>query len=198
MAIKRFVSDMIESAAALDRFSKNLGSNVETVTAWGNAAEVAGGSASGLQGTFDMLSRAQTELQLTGQSSLIPYFSALGLSMTDAYGKALPVSELLMNMGQALLAKTPNRQTAFNMGRMMGIDADTLNLILRERKEVELLLKQQKEYADAMNKFAPSASKLNRMMVEGKQAFALFGLELLQRATPALEKMFAIFADFGA
>lgn len=198
MAVKRFAQDMIESSAALDRFAKNLGSNVETVTAWGNAAEVAGGSASGLQNTLSMLSKAQTQLMLTGESNLIPYFSALGVSMTDAYGKALPVNKLLMEVGQSLLAKTPDRQTAFNMGQMMGIDADTLNLILRERKEVEALLKQQSEYADAMRKFAPDADKLNRMMVEGKQAFALFGLELLQRATPALEKMFAIFADFGA
>ena len=199
MAVKRFAQDMIESSAALDRFSKNLGSNVETVTAWGSAAEVAGGSASGLQNTMSMLSKAQTQLMLTGESNLIPYLSALGVSMADVTtGKARPLNDMLMNIGQSLLARTPDRQTAFNMGQMMGIDADTLNLILRERKEVEALLKQQAEYAAAMRKFAPDASKLNRMMVEGKQAFSLFGLELLQRAVPALEKMFAIFADFGS
>jgi hypothetical protein len=199
MAVKRFASDMIESSAALDRFAKNLGSNVETVTAWGNAAEVAGGSASGLRSTMSMLSRAQTELQLTGQSSLVPYMAALGVSMSDVNLKARPLNDLLLDIGQSLLSKTGgNRQTAFNMGQMMGIDADTLNLILRERNEVELLLKRQAEYAAAMRKFAPDARKLNRMMVEAKQAFSLFGLELLQRAVPALEKMFAIFADFGA
>ena len=198
VAIKRFVSDMIESNAALDRFSKNLGSNVETVTAWGNAAEVAGGSASGLQNTMSMLGKAQTQLMLTGESSLIPYLSALGVSMADSTGKARPLNDMLMDIGQSLLARTPDRQTAFNMGQMMGIDADTLNLILRERKEVEALLKQQEEYAAAMRKFAPDASKLNRMMVEGKQAFSLFGLELLQRAVPALEKLFAILSDVGA
>ena len=198
MAVKRFAQDMIESSAALDRFAKNLGSNVETVTAWGNAAEVAGGSASGLQNTMSMLSKAQTQLMLTGESNLIPYLSALGVSMADVTtGKARPLNDMLMDIGQSLLARTPDRQTAFNMGQMMGIDADTLNLILRERKEVAALLKQQEEYAAAMRKFAPDASKLNRLMVEGKQAFSLIGLELLQRAVPAIEKTFAIFADFG-
>lgn len=196
MFIKSFVEQTIVSSAALDRFSKNLGSNVATVSAWGKAAEVAGGSASGLRNTMSMLSRAQTQLMLTGESELIPYFSALGLSMTDAYGKALPLDKLILETGQALLAKTPDRKTAFNMGQTMGIDAGTLNMILRSRKEVELLLKQQAQHAAAMSKFAPDASKLNRMMVEGRQAFELFGLELLQRAVPAIEKMFSIFADF--
>ena len=91
MAIKNFISQQIEAAAALDRLSKNLDQNVLTISAWSNAAEIAGGSAAGLQGTMEMLSTAQTELMLTGQSGLIPYFSALGLSMADAQGKAKPV-----------------------------------------------------------------------------------------------------------
>lgn len=198
VAIKRFITDTIESTAALDRFSKNLGSNIETVSAFSNAAEVAGGSATGLQGTLSMLSKAQTELALTGQSSLIPYFAALGVSMTDAYGKALPANELLLNIGEALMKKTPNRQAAFNMGQMMGIDEGTLNLILRDRKEVEALLRQQKEYAETMKKLAPDATKLNRLMIESKQAFSLLGMELLRNAMPAIEKLFDAFSKLGA
>ena len=197
VAIKQFATQMIESNAALERFANNIGVSTKALTAWGNAAEIAGGSADGVKSAMDMLGKSQTELMLTGQSNLIPYFSALGVSMTDAYGKALPVNELLMNIGQALLTKTPDRQTAFNMGRMMGIDEGTLNLILRERKEVELLLAQQKEYAETVSKFTPEASKLNRMLVESKQAFTLLGLELLSRAAPAIEKLLSAFTAMG-
>lgn len=35
-------------------------------------------------------------------------------------------------------------------------------------------------------------------MISSRQSFEAFGRELLSAATPALEKMFAIFADFGA
>lgn len=197
VAIKQFATQMIESNAALERFANNIGVSTKALTAWGNAAEIAGGSADGVKSAMDMLGKSQTELMLTGQSNLIPYFSALGVSMTDAYGKALPVNELLMNIGQALLNKTPDRQTAFNMGRMMGIDEGTLNLILRERKEVELLLAQQKEYAETVSKFTPEASKLNRMLIESKQAFTLLGLELLSRAAPAIEKLLSAFTAMG-
>ena len=68
-ALKHFVLDSINSGAALDRLSKNLGLSVETISAWGNAVEQLGGSAKGLQGTMDLLSRSQTELRLTGQTA---------------------------------------------------------------------------------------------------------------------------------
>ena len=65
MAVKRFIENQIEANAALDRFAQNLQQGVNSISAWSNAAELAGGSAEGLQGTMDMLSKSQTELQLT-------------------------------------------------------------------------------------------------------------------------------------
>lgn len=196
VAIKRFVSDMIESNAALDRFSQNLNRSVSDISAWSNAAELAGGSAEGLQGTMDMLSKSQTELQLTGQSSLIPYFSALGVSLADAQGKARPVNDLLLELADRF--SRMDRTTANNMGRMMGIDQGTMQLLLKGRGEVELLIKRQKEYGAVSKQQAEEASRLKRAMVETRQSFETFGRELLSAATPALEKMFALFSDFGA
>jgi hypothetical protein len=196
VAIKRFVSDMIESNAALDRFSQNLNRSVSDISAWSNAAELAGGSAEGLQGTMDMLSKSQTELQLTGQSSLIPYFSALGVSLADAQGKARPVNDLLLELADRF--SRMDRTTANNMGRMMGIDQGTMNLLLKGRGEVELLIKRQKEYGAVSKQQAEEASRLRNAMVASKQSFEAFGRELLSAATPALEKMFAIFSDFGS
>lgn len=196
VAIKRFVSDMIESNAALDRFSQNLNRSVSDISAWSNAAELAGGSAEGLQGTMDMLSKSQTELQLTGQSSLIPYFSALGVSLADTQGKARPVNDLLLELADRF--SRMDRTTANNMGRMMGIDQGTMNLLLKGRGEVELLIKRQKEYGAVSKQQAEEASRLQRAMVESRQSFQAFGRELLSAATPALEKLFAILSDVGA
>jgi hypothetical protein len=197
MAIRSFIEHTINANASLDRLSKNLNVNANEVSAWSNAVEQAGGSASGLQGTMAMLSKSQTELMLTGQSGLIPFFSALGLSMTDAYGKALPVTDLLTNMGQALLDKTPNRETANNMGLMMGIDQGTLNLILKGRQEIEMTIKRQKEYGAVTKKQAEESSRLQKAMIESKQTFAAFGRELLSSALPVIEKLVKMFADFG-
>lgn len=196
MAVKRFASDLIESSAALDRLSKNLDTNVASIAAWGNAAELAGGSAEGLQGTLSMFSKAGTEFQLTGDNSLIPYFSALKIAFLDANGNVRAGTDWLLDLSTRM-ANMP-RSKANNMLLAMGIDQGTSNLILSGRKEIELTLARQKEYAAAMAKLAPEGSKLNRMLIEGKQSFALFGIELLTKAAPAIETVFGLFSKFGA
>jgi hypothetical protein len=195
VAVKRFVTDMIETNAALDRLSRNLKESANNVSAWSNAAEIAGGTASGLQGTMDMLSRSQTELQLTGQSGLIPYFTALGISLADTQGRARPVSELLLALSDRF--GRMDRTTANNMGRMMGVDEGTMQLLLKGRGEVELMLKRQREYNAVTKQQAEESSRLRVAMVESRQSFAAFGRELVSAATPALEKMFSVLAAFG-
>lgn len=194
-AMKRFIEQQVESSAALDRLSRNLNENVSTLSAWSNAAEGAGGSASGLQGTLDMLSRAQTDLQLTGQSGLIPYFSALGLSIADVQGRAKPATQLLVDLADRF--SQMDRTTANNMGRSMGIDQGTMNLLLKGRAEVELLVKRQREQNAVSKLQAEQASRLQAAMIGSRQSFEAFGRELLSKATPALEKVFAILSDLG-
>lgn len=195
VAIKRFVEDTIASSAALDRLSQNLGESVDQLSALSNAAEQAGGSAAGLQGTLDMLSRAQTELQLTGQSGLIPYFTSLGVSMADARGQARPVSEMLLDLSEKF-GQMP-RTTANNFGRMMGIDQGTMNLLLKGRSEVEMMIKRQKEYGAVTKEQAEAASRAERVMIETRQTFVAFGRDLLQAAMPALEMLLGLFKSFG-
>jgi hypothetical protein len=196
MAVKRFIEQTVESSAALDRLSKNLQENVSTVSAWSNAAEQAGGSAEGLQGTLDMLSKAQTELQLTGQSQLIPYFSALGVSVADASGKARSGADVMLDLADRF--SKMDRTTANNMGRMMGIDQGTMNLLLKGRKEVELMVARQKEYSAVTKHQAEESSRLKLAMTESRQSFEAFGRELLSAAMPALEGLFSMMKDFGA
>jgi hypothetical protein len=196
MAIKAFITDTIESNAQLNRFSKNLGMSVSDVSAWGNAVEEMGGSAKGLQGSMDMLSKAQTELRLTGQSSLIPYFSALGVSLATVGGQARPVDEILLSLSDRFARM--DRTTANNMGRMMGIDQDTMNLLLQGRTEVELMIKRQKEGNAVTKEQAENASRLQRSIVDLKLSFTALGRDLLQQATPALEKVLGLLTEFAS
>lgn len=195
MAIKNFISQQIESAAALDRLSKNLNQNVSDLSAWSNATEMAGGTAAGLQGTMEMLSTAQTELMLTGQSGLIPYFSALGLSMTDVRGKAKPVDEILLSLSDKFARM--DRPTANNMGKMMGIDPGTMNLLLKGRAEVELMIRRQKEHTAVTDKQAAAATRMHELIVKTRQGFEAFGRRLMDMAMPALEKLFQAFEAIG-
>ena len=187
-AMKTFIEQQVEANSALDRFSKNLGEAVGTISAWSQAAEVAGGSAAGLQGTMDMLSKSQTELQLTGQSALLPYFARLGVAFADMRGQARPTSDMLLDLADRF-GNMP-RTTAYNMGRMMGVDQGTMQLLLKGRGEVELMLKRQKEYNAVTKQQAEEATRLRVAMTGSRQSFEAFGRELLSRATPAIEALF--------
>lgn len=195
VAIQRFVVDTVRANAELARLSRNLNDGVQSISAWSNAAEEAGGSAQGLQSSMDMLSKAQTELQLTGQSSLIPYFSSLGLSLADVEGKARPVGDLLLDLSGKF--ERMDRTTANNLGRMMGLDQGTMNLLLKGRQEVELMIARQKEFAAVTKKQAGESERLQRLMITGRQSFEAFGRSLLSEVTPYLEKLFAVFESFG-
>ena len=195
MAIKAFVSDFIDANAQLDRFSRNLGLSVSTISAWSNATEKLGGSSQALQGTLDMLSKSQTQLMLTGESSLIPYMSALGISLADTAGKARPVTDILLDLSDRF--SHMDRTTANNLGRMMGLDQGTLNLLLQGRKELELEIRRQKEQNIVTAAQAAEATKLQKSIVGVKQTFSALGRALFMDAAPALERLLIVFQRVG-
>jgi hypothetical protein len=195
VAIKALISDFIETNAQLDRLSRNLGVSVSTISAWSNASERLGGSAQGLQGTFDMLSKSQTQLLLTGESSLIPYLSALGISLADTAGKARPVTDVLLDLSEKF--SHMDRTTANNMGRMMGLDQGTLNLLLSGRKELELEIKRQKESNAVTAAQAQAATRLQIAVVGIRQTFSALGRSLLMEAIPTIEKLLGYFQAFA-
>ena len=195
LAIRTFVQDTITATAELDRLSKNLNLGAGDITAWGNAAEELGGSAKGLQGSLQMLSREQTNLRVKGESSLLPYFSMLRVNLTGVGLAARPTTDILLDLAGAM--SHYDRQTGHNILADMGFDEGTINLMLQGRKELEITLKRQKEYAAQVAKFAPEATKLQRELVDTKQGFELLGLTLLHNASPALETVLGWFQKVG-
>ena len=194
-AVKQFIEQTVESSAALDRLSKNLGESAQSLSAWSQASEIAGGTASGLQGTMAMLSRAQTELALTGETSLRPYFNFLRVAMADSAGGARPVSEILLDLAERF--SHMDRIRAFNVGQMMGIDPGTMNLLLEGRKSVEAMIGRQKEYSAVTKQQAEESSRTRAKIIEIRQEFEAFGRQLLSDALPALEWLLNKFEAFG-
>lgn len=195
-ALKSFVRDIIESNAALERFSQNVGLSAQSVSAWGQATEQAGGSASGLQGSIEMLSKAQTDMMLTGQSGVLPYFSALGVAIADASGKAKPATEIMVDLAGKF--EKMDRVTAHNMARSMGFDEGTTNLMLRGRAEVERMVARQKESSAVTAEQAKQSEKMREQQVLAKQEFAALGRELASRAMPILEKLVGVLRSIAA
>lgn len=143
-----FTRTVIATGAAFDRASKNLGVGADTLSRWAGAVRQSGGTTESFLGTMQGLSQSLTELKLTGNTGILPYLQALGVSVSDTNGKAKPLEQILGDIGDKL-NKLPNRQDAFNIGRNLGIDDGTINLLLKGRTEVERLLASQKAYSAA-------------------------------------------------
>lgn len=190
-----FSESIIESTASIDRLSKNLELSAGEITAWGNAAEELGGSSKDLQSSLSMISEEQTKLSITGESKLIPYFSALDIAMSNTDGSARKTTDILKDLAGATEGR--DRRQAHNLLKEAGFNEATINLLLVGRRELELTLKRQAEYGEKVKQFAPEASKLQKALVDIKQQFTLVGLSLLQQAAPALEKVLALFQSFG-
>ena len=187
-AIKHFVTDLTESNAALGRLSLNLGMSTDAVSALSNAADAAGGSAGGMQGALDMLSKAQTSLQLTGQSGLVPYFSALGVAMSDVHGKARPVDDMMRDLVRSF--EKMDRTKAHNMGVMMGFDEGSLQLMLKGTAAYDARIARAKELGVVTQHQADLAGQLKEAYTEFGQASATAGRELMESISPALEWIF--------
>lgn len=193
-AIKRFVENSIDAAVGLGRLSQSLNTSVSDISAWSQASELAGGSAEDLQGVMSMLSRAQTELMLTGTTGLIPYLSALGIGLAGAGGKAKPVNDILLELSDKFAGM--DKMTAINLAQMMGIDAGTMQLLMSGRAEVERVIKQQKAFGAVTKQQAEDAKKLKTATISLGQTFDTLGRELLSKATPALLKIAAATEKF--
>lgn len=141
-----FTRTVIATGAAFDRASKNLGVGADTLSRWAGAVRQSGGTTESFLGTMQGLSQSLTELKLTGNTGILPYLQALGVSVADTNGKAKPLEQILGDIGDKL-NKLPNRSDAFNIGRNLGIDDGTINLLLKGRSEVEKLLASQKAYS---------------------------------------------------
>jgi hypothetical protein len=197
MAIKAFIEDTISSSAVLQRFSKNINESAQSVSAFGSAAEVVGGSSEGLRSALSMLSMEQTKLR-QGTSTLLPYFAMLGMSMYDAHGKMLPVSQQLEEIGQNLQKRFPtDRAMQVNIGKQMGLDEGTLNLILRSRGEVEKSIELQKKYNTLTNEQTADQERLSEQISEAGSIWGGLGKKIASDTVPALQVMFDLFSAIG-
>jgi len=194
--LKNFTEDVILSSDKLGLMAANLGEGVSKLNMWTNMAEAAGGSASGLQGTLSMLSKAATEFQITGNTGILKFTQQLGVGLLDANGKARSSIDLLRDIGNELLARSGgDRNKAFNVGSMMGIDAGTLNLILKGNGAIDAMLAKQKAMFPITEKQAEQARNLNQAYTEMSQSFDAGGRQFMSFVYPALMKFAAWMTD---
>lgn len=186
--LKEFIQDTVQADADMGRFAKVLDTTVGTLSAWRNIAVLAGGSAAGMQGSIQGLVSQFQIFSLTGESSVIPYFRALGVDIADFNGKARPTADILLDLADKFSKlHDPARAAAF--GQALGLDPGTINLLVQGRGAVAALLKEQKSLGTVTKEDAEAAIKFQHSWGALEQSSTTLGRTLLTELAPVLIKI---------
>lgn len=185
VVLKNFIKQTADATASLGRFSSNMGMSVTDVAAWSTAAEKVGGSADSMTKAFAMLSDAQFNLQTKGNSSLIPFYSKLGIGNigNDPSKEILKISAAIQKM------QAPT-QYKYNFLKQMGFDEGAVNLILQGTSAIKKSVEEARKLAPSPQE-VQSAKELQANLKEIDKSFT----KLANSALPVLNNIFKWFND---
>lgn len=184
--IKDFVRDITSSDAAAGRMANQIGMSVQELSAWQEAVQRTGGSAQALDGTLDGLAQQFQEFKATNQSGLIPFLQQINLQFSqfiDKQGNFHP-EQLLLAFASRVKELNLNPAQASNIGRGLGIDQGTINLLLKGRDGVEEMLKKARDLGVTTEKDAENAQKLSTAFLNVKQAVTSAARVVLNELSP--------------
>ena len=165
---EQFVREITSSDAAVGRMAHNLDMSTDTLAAWQGAAELAGGSAAGIAGSFQNLESDFQQFLITGQSNVLPFFKSMHIDVADATNKIRPLGDLLLDLADKFHAMDPARAQSF--GASMGLDTNTINMLEQGRAAVQGLLDRSRQLGVPHDSDATNAQNLLRDIKEAQLA----------------------------
>ena len=192
LSVGSLISGAIERAGEIKQLTQtadSLGVAVDSLDAFGKAAEQAGGDAQGARDSLTDMAEKIGEAFSDTESGAAKAFKAIGVSVTDGSGKAKDAISGFLDLASAV--EGMDRSTAVFKIKELGItDNKSVEMILKGRKELERMLAVQKEQGVVTKEVAERAAKLTDTMAALKGSFASAGNGVLDSLIPALTKVF--------
>lgn len=179
--LETFTRQTIATDAATGRLARNLGVATEELSAWQGVVKRTGGTAADADTSIQSLATAFQQIQLTGQSSLIPYLQTLGISLKDLSNP----SETLLKIADRFGKLTPARATALGQG--LGFSPAMINVLEKGRAAVQQMLDEQARLGVITRQDAEAAAELQNTLSGLGDASTKLGRDILTAAIPALQ-----------
>ena len=176
--IKSSIAQYYEQAQAIEKTSDALGMSIED---WQAAAGV---DAEELSTRFMDLGDWMQDLILHDSGPLKDATKDLGVSFTDAKGKAVSFEEGLLRLSDA--TSKIDRQKATSILTQIGFDEKTIPLILKGRKGIEELLKVQKAQAIYSKQDIENAKKQREAQQRLHDAWEALSSVFVSTVSPAI------------
>jgi len=197
LSVNALLSNTQKSIAYADQiglFSRTVGLSTETVSAWGNAVESAGGRSEAFQSIISSLNGQLLELALTGNSALLPVLSQLGIAAVDASGRVKTGFQLLRDIG-ARLQSMPE-PTAFALGQRLGIDPALISILRSGAHEIDALLSRQQKLGVVTEKQAEIVRQLRAQWSDLTHAWRQNGVDTVERLSGVLSTLMSGLTNF--
>ena len=174
-----------EQIMAISRTAEALGMATEEVDAFGRAAESMGGDAQGARDSLTDMAESMGEAMADVESGRAKTFAALGISLTDANGKAKTASQGMLDLASAVEG-LPRGEAVFRIKELGITDNRTVEMILKGRRALEDMLRTQKENSKVTQEAVENAKAFQEAMNTTKMVVSGAADGFYQAILPAL------------
>lgn len=192
-AIISQVKSLARGADDVGKAANRIGVGADELYSWGNAAALSGGSVRGLFSSVETLNKNLARISATGTSRVLPFLEKLGVSATDQTGKVRNVFDVLRDISGAI--EGMDKMESQGILSSLQLDAGTITLLQGGRKELEALIKRQKELGYFTKEDTEIAAKFNDSIDELSRSFRFLFLPILREAAPPLTTLALVFTD---
>lgn len=161
MGITEFTQKTIALTSNIGRLSVITGQTTEQISAWQGAIRAMGGTSEEASGDLMKITQAFEDIQLTGNSQMIPVLRQLGFGLDDLKDP----TQFLLKLADRLGAMSDKKE-AFNLGSRLGFSPEMVNLLIQGRKATQ-------DYLDAAAKAYPVHQRDAQAAIEAQKQFSL-------------------------
>lgn len=163
VAIKA-VNSYQDYAEKLRIISRETSQSIEDFQKWSYAIEYTGGSISSFTSTFEKLSKQVRQAPFTHNSTFLRGLNELGVNVHEANGKIKSMSDLLLGLAGRLGGMSEGK--ALLIGQRLGLDDDTIRLLMKGKNAVQEYLDKTKEDEVISKRNVELYDRLRKLRVE--------------------------------
>lgn len=142
-AIQKFTTAISDANDQLGFMEKRLGMSARGIRGIETAVAALGGSGASATSTILKLNQGIQEMVLMGNTSLMPFFSAMGVGVVDSTGNLREMDGVLLDMADSLSKMDPRQ--AYALASAMGLDDGVANALIQGRDAMQEMLDMQKK-----------------------------------------------------
>lgn len=193
-AIEQGIHAATEYAHAIGLMSDQLGYNSEALDAWSGVVEKASGYAGAgyyFQYTVQNMDIALKDIAKTADGEAAKAFRKLGIHIKDSDGHARKFLDLLPEISRSFEKLSKSQSSA--LGYKIGLDFATIQALQKGSKEIDELIKREKELGLVTKHDTEVAEKFKNQQLDTNHAFRSLFVMLGTDILPSLEKVYKFF-----